>query len=113
MFTFYYSPYVHTTRTDLFTNSDWEKITKSKLIQTRTLTDQEHRTQEEEPRTQGLDLPEHVPPQRGRSRPPTLFLPRLPLLLTREIEDVILRVVSEIYDLPWQAFSTVRFPNRN
>ena len=58
-----------------FTNSDWEKITKSKLIQTRTSTDQEHHTQEEEPHTQGQDQPEHVPPQRGRSRPPYALPP--------------------------------------
>ena len=59
-----YFPYVHTIRTDIFTNLDWEKITKSKLIQTRTLTDQEHHSQEEEPRTQGLD-----PLSRLRFRP--------------------------------------------
>ena len=44
---------------------------------------------------------------------PMLFLSHLLLLLTKEIEDVILRVFSEIYDLPCWAFSMVRFPNRN
>ena len=78
----YYSPYVHTIRTDFFTNSDWEKITKSKLIQTRTSTDPEHYTQEEEPRTQGQDQPEHVPPQRCENYAVvTLFFLNFPYLL--------------------------------
>ena len=51
----YYPPYVCTIRMDFFTNLNWEKITKSNLIQTRTSMDQEHHIQEEEPHTQELD----------------------------------------------------------
>ena len=109
----YYPPYVHMIRMDTFTNMNWERLLNliySKLgpRQTRSIV----------PRRRSLVLRSWISPStlhlcmEGRY-PPMLFLPHLLLLFTREVEDVILGVIGEINDLPWQAFSMVQFPNRN